>query len=71
MCNGKLISAGQLSFNSEENEAKRLQNIESVAQRKWQSILCFYFKTHHVFFFFLFSCIPEGLLKSNKCFQMN
>ena len=52
MCNGKLISAGQLSFNSEENEEKRLQNIELVAQRKWQSTLCFYFKTHCFFFSF-------------------
>ena len=34
MCNGKLLSAGQLSFNSEENEENRLHNIELVAQRK-------------------------------------
>ena len=68
MCNGKLLSAGQLSFNSEENEEKRLHNIELVAQKKWQSTLCFYLKTHYVFCFF--SCIPEGLLKWYKYFQM-
>lgn len=70
MCNGKLLSDGQLSFNSEQNEEKRLQNIKLVAQRKWQSTLCFYLNLTMLCVLFFFPWIPEGYLKWNECFQM-